>query len=47
MPDEEYRNKEFCLLNLSIIETKVKFLPMVLGFLLFSEKVPDYALRHI
>lgn len=34
------------MLNLSVMETKVKFLPRVLGFFLFYEHVPDHSLKH-
>jgi len=41
---------EFYLLNLTVVETKVKFLPTVPSFFLFCEKVPDFhsdtARRH-
>lgn len=32
------------MLNLSVMETEVKFLSTVLGFFPFYEKVPDYSL---
>lgn len=33
---------EFYFLNLTVVETKVKFLPTVPGFFLFCKKVPDF-----